>query len=194
MLSKWPDAQFCFVGKHRKDGQSTTGFRAHEYWALESALPRVVDIVDAPLAEQLAVVGECDILVSPHTGFGMAALTVGTPWLSIAGNNWPEYYFNHTPFYSVLPDMARFPCYTRAGPEPEPVSDEGRRSPSMCYERIVDDLDEIIAGAERLLSQQWDFDTAMRDHLRRMLAFYSGDTSLLRSIDNIHARYLPGAA
>ena len=44
-----------------------------------------------PVIDQLATVAACDVLVSPHSGFGMAARAVGTPWLSIAGNRWPEH-------------------------------------------------------------------------------------------------------
>lgn len=193
LLGRWPNAQLCLIGKHRPDGRTTTGFAAEEYGALRMAYPRVVELVDAPLVHQLAAVSACDAFISPHTGFGMAVLAVGTPWLCIAGNNWPEYYFNQTPFYSVLPDVARFPCFTGSESEPDPVLDEGPRSPSMCYERIVVDLDEIVDGAERLVGGGWDYDTAMRDHVGRMLALRGGDPSLLRSVDNVHARYLPDA-
>ena len=31
-------------------------------------------------------------------GAAMAGLAVGTPWLCISGNRWPEYYFNGVPF------------------------------------------------------------------------------------------------
>ena len=43
------------------------------------------------------------IFVSPHTGFGFAALAVGTPWLTLSGGDWHEYFFNGVPFHSVLP-------------------------------------------------------------------------------------------
>jgi hypothetical protein len=99
----------------------------------------------------------------------MAALAVGTPWLTIAGNLWPEYYFNGVPFYSVLPDVRRFPCYTRLGSAPPLVVDpDGPCSPSMCAERIEADLPEIVAGAARLVSGDWDYPTALADHFARM--------------------------
>lgn len=192
--AKWPEAQLCLVGKHRPDGRTITGFGVDEYAALRVAYPRVVELVDVPLVDQLAAVLACDVFISPHTGFGMAVLAVGTPWLCIAGNNWPEYYFNQTPFYSVLPEMARFPCFTGAEPEPQPVLDEGPRSPSMCHERIVADLDEIVDGAERLVGGTWDYDTAMKDHVARMLVLGGGDPSLLRSVDDVHACYPPGTS
>jgi hypothetical protein len=112
--------------------------------------------------EQLAVVAECDVLISPHSGFAMAALAVGTPWLSIAGNKWPEFYFNGTPFYSVLPDRSRFPCYTGMAAAPPLVQDDGPRSPSMSAARIGDDLAEIVDATAKLVGGRWDYETAVR--------------------------------
>jgi hypothetical protein len=193
LRARWPDARFCFVGKYQRDGRTTTGFTAEDLARLAAEVPGAVPAVDIPLVEQLATVAACDVLISPHSGFGMAALAAGTPWLSIAGNAWPEYYFNGTPFYSVLPDLDRFPCYTESGPEPEPVADDGRRTPSMSHQRIVADLDEIVTGAAHLIDGPWDFDTAMTDHVRRMLVLRGGDADRIWSIDHVHRRYLPSS-
>ena len=143
---RWPEAVFCLLGKLRQDGRTATSFGHAELAELAAAVPASVNAVDLPIIDELAVVAACDVLVSPHTGFGMAALAVGTPWLSIAGNQWPEYYFNGVPFYSVLPDVYRFPAYTGLGPEPEPVDDDGPRSPSMCRERIEADRPAGLAA------------------------------------------------
>jgi hypothetical protein len=83
LLARWPDARFCFVGKLARDGRTTTGFTAGDFAQLRAAVPVAVDAVDVPLVEQLAEVAACDMLISPHSGFGMAALAAGTPWLSI---------------------------------------------------------------------------------------------------------------
>jgi hypothetical protein len=63
--------------------------------------------VDLPLLEQLAFVEACSVFVSPHTGFGAAALAVGTPWLALSGGPWHEWFFNGVPFWSVIPDTER---------------------------------------------------------------------------------------
>jgi hypothetical protein len=123
-----------------------------------------------------------------------AALAVGTPWLSIAGNRWPEYYFNGVPFYSVLPDLKRFPAYNAFGPDPLPVDDDGPRAPSMCYERIRNDLAEIVEGAARLIERRWPFETAMSDHFARIWALREGRADLIWSIDSAHKPYLPAKA
>jgi hypothetical protein len=193
LAKRHPDAEFCLIGKRRADGRTSTGFTRADFDELATAVPRTVEAIDLPLVDQLATVAACDVLVSPHSGFGMAGLAVGTPWLSIAGNRWPEYYFNGVPFYSVLPDVTRFPCYTELAPDPEPVDDDGPRAPSMSYERIRADLDQIVDGAAKLIDRRWDFDTAMADHVRRILALREGDPSRVRSLDNVHATYLPDA-
>lgn len=194
LASRWPTALFCLVGKHQRDGRTTTSFSAAELGELRGALPSSCDAVDLPLTDQLAVVARCDVLISPHTGFGMAALAVGTPWLSIAGNRWPEFYFNGVPFYSVLPDLERYPAYNAFGPDPAPVDDDGPRSPSMCYERVRDDLAEIVDGAARLIERRWPFETAMSDHFSRMWALRAGRRDMIWSIDSAHEPYLPATA
>lgn len=191
LLERFPDATFCFVGKLKEDGRTRTSFGRDEIDELLSAVPRWVDAVDLALIDQLAVVAACDVLVSPHSGFGMAALAVGAPWLTIAGNKWPEYYYNGVPFYSVLPDLERFPAYSGLEPDPEPVEDDGPRSPSMCYDRIHADLGEIVEGASRLIERRWPYETAMKDHFRRMWELRRHDPAMIWSIDSVHTRYLP---
>ncbi|CCH31543.1 hypothetical protein ABZ816_04600 [Actinosynnema sp. NPDC047251] len=188
LADRFPGAEFVLVGKLRADGRTSTSFGRAEFAELLGAV-RSVDAVDLPLVDQLARVASSDVLVSPHSGFAMAALAVGTPWLAISGNRWPEYYFPGTPFYSVLPDLARFPAFGRFAEEPEPVHDDGPRSPSMSFARIAADLPEIVEGAARLVERRWDFDTALADHVRRAVALGLGDT--MWSVDDVHRRHLP---
>jgi hypothetical protein len=190
LSAHWPAAQFCFVGKLQQDGRTSTSIGPEELAGLFAAAPRACDAFDRPLTEQLALCAECDVLISPHSGFGMAALAAGTPWLSIAGNLWPEYYFNGVPFYSVLPEPHRFPAYQGFGPEPDPVEDDGPRSPSMCFERIEADIDEIVDATSRLIEGRWPYETAMTDYFRRLLAVRGGQTDEIWSIDGVHLKYL----
>jgi ADP-heptose:LPS heptosyltransferase len=193
LTNRFPDATICLTGKLSQDDRTATSFGRAEFETLQAVHPNTVLALDLPIVEQLAVVAECDVLVSPHSGFGMAALTVGTPWLSIAGNKWQEFYFNGTPFYSVLPDRDRFPCYTGFSADPPLVNDDGPRTPSMSRARIRADLAGIVDGAARLIERRWDYQTALTDHVRRLLAFYDGDTNKVWSIDNVLAPYLSAA-
>ena len=109
LARRFPDASFCLVGKLRSDGRTATTSNAAEVQRLLAACPRVANLFDVELLDQLAAVEACDVFISPHSGFGMAALAVGTPWLTISGGRWPEYYFNGVPFYSLLPDQNSTP-------------------------------------------------------------------------------------
>jgi hypothetical protein len=113
LAGRWPGALFCLVGKHRQDGRTTTSFGAAELDELRGMLPSACHAMDLPLTDQLAIVAGCDVLISSHSGFGMAALAAGTPWLSIAGNRWPEYYFNGVPFLLRAAGPDAFPRLQR---------------------------------------------------------------------------------
>ena len=191
LADRFPAARFCLVGKLADDGRTSTTVTRAELDAMAAEVPGTAWAVDVSLARQLAAVERCDLFLSPHSGFAFAAMAVGTPWLALAGNDWAEYYFNPgVPFYSVLPDLDRFPCYVMLGNDPEPVEDDGPRSPSMSAARIGDDLDELLDGAAWLLSGEADYDTAMRDHFTRLLALYKGRGDLLYSVDDLHVRYI----
>lgn len=191
LADRFPDARFCLVGKLADDGRTSTTLTRAEFDAMAEEVPGAAWAVDVSLARQLAAVERCGLFLSPHTGFAFAAMAVGTPWLALAGNDWAEYYFNPgVPFYSVLPDLDRFPCYVMLGNSPEPVEDDGPRSPSMSAARIDDDLDELVDGAARLLGGATDFDTAMRDHFTRLVPLFRGRTDAIFSVDNLHVPYV----
>lgn len=194
LTARFPGAAICLVGKLARDERTSTTFHPDELAWLLRHCPGTVDCFDLSLVDQLAVVEACDVFVAPHTGFGMAALAVGSPWLALSGNRWPEYLFNGVPFYSVLPDPGRFPCYTGLGPEPPSVAQdtdgEGRRSLSMCAARVEADLDELVAAAGALVERRLPYDEAMRGHFDRLLRFHGGDRSRIWSIDHAHAAYV----
>lgn len=191
LAERWPTARFCLVGKLTEDGRTSTTFTREEFAAIAEVVPDTAWAVDVPLAQQLAAVERCDLFLAPHTGFAFAAMAVGTPWLALAGNDWAEYYFNPgVPFYSVLPDLKRFPSYVMLGNKPDPIEDDGPRSPSMSAERIAEDLPELLDGATWLLSGEADFETAMRDHFRRLVPFFEGRTDAIFSVDNLHLPYV----
>lgn len=181
--------------KLASDERTSTGFTGAEFDALAAAAPEVAWAVDIPLAHQLAALQRCDLLISPHSGFAFAGMAVGTPWLALAGNDWAEYYFNPgVSFYSVLPDIDRYPCYVMLGNTPEPIADDGPRSPSMSAPRIEADLSELLDGAAWLLEGNADFDTAMCSHMSRLYALFHGRTDLMFSVDDLHLPYLPAGS
>ena len=121
----------------------------------------------------------------------MAALAVATPWLTISGGSWAEYFFNGVPFYSLLPDPQRFGAYTPYNAPPLLANDhdgEGPRTPSMSRPRILHDLDELLEAAALLIGGRLAYQDAVQQHFARLLRIV--DRSRIWSFDNFHQRYV----
>lgn len=193
LFARFPDARIVLIGKHVEDGRTTSAFSQAEVDLLRAAQrERTIDGFDLPLAEQLALVEAADVFVSTHSGFGWAALAVDTPWLAISGGRWPEVFFNHVPFVSLLPDPDRFGRYSLYG-EPQLLDDDegtGPRSPHASRGRIRADLDRIVDAADTLIRGTIDYDTAMRDHFAATLDYLGEHRDALFAIDAIHLGYV----
>lgn len=194
LAEAFPGVQVALVGKLTRDERTSTAFGADELAALLAHRAQPLDCFDLPLAEQLAVVESCGLFLSPHTGFGLAALAVGTPWLTLSGGRWFEYYFNHVPFRSILPDTERYPCFSQFAPAATLADDEGDgpRTPSMSRARVRDDRDRIVAAAGELLRGELDYERALRDYFPALLDAHGGDATAIWSIDGVHNRHLAG--
>jgi hypothetical protein len=193
LASRFPEASFCLVGKLGADGRTSTSIAGVDVLRLREAAPGTADLFDVPLLDQLAAVEACDVLISPHSGFGMAALAVGTPWLTISGGRWPEYFFNGVPFYSLLPDPDHFPPYSRFGELPvleEDEDGEGPRTPTMSRERVLADLDELLLATEWLVEGRLVYREALRSYFERFLGLHGGDRSTIYTIDNVHSEFV----
>jgi hypothetical protein len=167
--------------------------RGAAHAALHPSAP--VDCFDIELAEQLAIVEASSLFLSPHTGFGLAALAVGTPWLTISGGPWFEYYFNHVPFRSILPDVERYPAFSQW--TPAAITDDGQdgpRTPSMTQDRIRDDLNAIVSAATELINGTLTYDQALADYFRGLLGAHDGNANAIWSIDGVHLDHLPATA
>jgi hypothetical protein len=188
-----PRATICLIGKLAADGRTRSRVtRAEVDWVL-ARVPAAIDCFDRPLLDQLAIVEASDLYLSPHTGFGFAAVAVGTPWLALSGGRWHEMFFNGVPFSSVLPDPDRYPCFAWTGPLPLLEADgdgEGPRTPSMSAARIREDLPELLHRARLLIERRLSYEDALRDYFPRLLAAYKGDRSRVFSFDGIDAAYL----
>jgi hypothetical protein len=142
-----PDAVFCLIGELTETSVlSASAFTRDDIDGIVKSCPSL-DCFDLPLMEQLALVEASSFFVAPHTGFGTAALAVGTPWLALSGGRWHEWFFNGVPFYSAIPDTTRYPCFTGTAALAEIEADtdgEGPRTPSMSVARIREDLPELL--------------------------------------------------
>jgi hypothetical protein len=194
LVERFPGVRFALIGKRRRDERTASTLASGEVSELLAHRTRPVDGFDLELTDQLALVQACDVFLSPHTGFGMAALAVGTPWLTLSGGRWFEFYFNHVPFRSIIPDVERYPAFTQFE-EPPTLPDHGGalRTPSMTSARIHDDLERITAGAGELLGGSLTYERALAEYFRDLLAAHEGDASRIWSIDGVHFDYLSAA-
>jgi hypothetical protein len=127
-----PGVRFALVGKRRADERTAKAIGDDELRRLLAHPSRPVDVFDLGLVEQLAVVEACDVFLSPHTGFGLAALAVATPWLTLSGGRW----FNDVPFRSIIPETERYPAFSQFVPAEIVTDDDGApRTPSMSATR-----------------------------------------------------------
>ena len=183
----FPDAVLYFVGRLERDARTSTSWSRQDFEALGPG----VWAVDEPLLDQLALVEACDVFLSPHTGFGCAALAAGTPWLTLSGGPWHEWFFNGVPFYSVLPDTTRYPAFSQMDAPATLVDDDGEpRTPSMTRARIQEDLPELVEAARRLVEQRLTYEEALRVYFPRLADAYGGDRQRIFSLDSVHTGYV----
>ncbi|MGH4027012.1 MAG: glycosyltransferase family 9 protein [Pseudonocardiaceae bacterium] len=191
LIDAFPGVQIVLVGKHRQDDRTATSLDAAGVGELLAHRSRPMNCFDVALAEQLAVVEASDLFLAPHTGFGLAALAVGTPWLALSGGRWFEYFFNHVPFRSILPDTERYPSFSQFDPAALLIDgDEGPRTPSMSRARIQQDLDRIVGAAGELLGGSLSYEQSLQDYFPALLAAHHGDRSAIWSIDGVHLAYI----
>lgn len=190
LTDAFPGIEIALIGKLRRDTRTTTSFAPGELTQLLAHRSRPLDCFDVPLAEQLAVVQASDLFIAPHTGFGMAALAVDTPWLALSGGRWFEYFFNRVPFRSIIPDCDRYPSFTQFAPTVAVDDVNGPRTPSMTAARVHEDLDRIVAAAGELLDASLTYEQSLHDYFTSLLAAHGGDASAIWSIDGVHLDYI----
>lgn len=156
-----PSARFYLTGVHQSAGKTTytAGYTDEDVAAVLASAPGVVDCYDIGLWNQIALFERCDALISPSTGFSWLALCVGTPWLTISGGYFPEYFFNDVPFYRVLPDDPEYPYRGVI----DPMADSPRL---RCMEpRNLDKkIPEIVMATQLLMEPSFTYDEAMARH------------------------------
>jgi hypothetical protein len=93
---------------------------------------------------------------------------VGTPWLTISGCPWPEYFFNDTKFYSVLPDCESYPSQGEVRVSCGKLLAEGKKSICMQDDSLRKKIPEIVDGAKMLLDNSFTYDKAIDLHLSKI--------------------------
>jgi hypothetical protein len=161
------DPRFYLTGvRQPREGQTrTAGYTDGDVATVLGSGSDLVDCYDIGFWNQVALMESCDMVIAPRTGFAALSLCVGTPWLTIAGGDWPEYFFNGVPFYPVLPDDPHYPYRAHRYPEDTPV-----KVPSMRPEDIDRRIPEIVEAATLLLDPEFTYERAVeryRDNIAR---------------------------
>lgn len=189
-----PQTTFVFIGlRHARRGHTASGISSEEIARISASCTSAVDYFDRPILEQLAAIEASSVFVSPHTGFGFGAVAVGTPWLTLSGGDWHEYFFNGVPFHSVLPKRPSYPTFVHSRPLPMIDADEdgeGPRTSSMSAARILHDLDELGEAAVALTEGSISYDAALAAYFPRLLEAYGGDRSLVATFEALDRDFL----
>ena len=169
----YPDARFALVGKTGGDARSSP--------ASTRRCSHHADLDAFDLAAGRAARDRAGLRRLPR------ARTPGSAsprWPSarrgwrISGGRWFEYYFNHVPFRSVIPDVERYPCFSQFAPAATiDDGEDGPRTPSMSRARFRDDLGAIVAAAGELLAGTLTYEQALRDYFAALLAAHGGDAA-----------------
>lgn len=171
VTNSYPEVRFYLIG-----AKSKTGNRSESYTFSEDDINLILNetenienCFDIGIINQVALLEYCDILISPHTGFAFLASCVNTPWLSLSGARWPEYFYNHIRFYSVLPSCKKYPCYT--GMKSECVTEMEKGNPVICMSTTELDkqIPEIINGIKLLLVEGFTYKDSIELYSRNVL-------------------------
>jgi hypothetical protein len=191
---RFPDVALTLVGRLRTGGGRTvSGITRGEVDRLLASRRHAIDVFDRPILDQLAAVEASSLFVSPHTGFGHAAVAVGTPWLTLSGGDWHEAFFNGVPFYSVLPKSRDHPVFVRGQAMPLIDADEdgeGPRARVMSIRRIREDLHELSEAAALLAQGTLSYEDALAGYFPRLLDVFGGDRSMVGAFEDAHVGFV----
>lgn len=172
LRERHPNAVIVLIGSLRGEGRATLGLDRRKIDALLAAYDGMVDAVDLPLLQQLALAERCDVHVSPHTGMSFAIQCVGTPWLALSGAREVEYVFNGVPWSSLYPACDRYPCGDWVGrsgermyPRCKVLAQWGKPFECLSTTVLGKRCDEIVDRIDDLLHGRIDYHAELERHL-----------------------------
>jgi len=174
LVKNIPNLKIYFTGVSKSsNGRTITkDFTLKDVDFLISKLPNTKKVYDVDLWNQIAFIKQCDIFLSPHTGFAFIPPLVGTPWLEIATCRWPAYLFNNLPFYSILPNCGSYPALGEMKTGCGKLLKENKKANCVSDKEIERNIPDIIKGAKLLLSKDFTYDKAIKLHLRKIRKDY----------------------
>ena len=165
-----PNLKINFTGvtKSENGRTNTKDITVEDIDNLVSKLSNAENCFNIGLWNQIALIKQSDVFCSPHTGFSFISQIVGTPWLTIAGCPWPEYFFNDTKFYSVLPDCLSYPSKGNESDGCGKMLAQGKKSVCMEDESLRKKILEILKGAKMLLDESFTYEKSINLHLKKI--------------------------
>lgn len=171
VTKKIPDTRFYMTGAKNKNGNRSESytFSNDNISQILSEIDNVENCFDIGIVNQIALLEYCDLLISPHSGFAFLASCVNTPWLSISGARWPEYFYNHIRFYSVLPSCKKYPCYT--GMKEECITEMENGNPVICMNtnELDKKIPDIIDGIKQLTNEDFTYQNSIELYRKNVL-------------------------
>ncbi|MBK6510379.1 MAG: hypothetical protein IPG06_13625 [Haliea sp.] len=175
LRERHPDVCIVLIGSLKAKGKRTMGINRNSIDALLNTFDGMVDAVDLPILEQLALAELCDVHISPHTGMAFAIQCVGTPWMALSGAREVEYVFNGVPFASVYPSCDRYPCGDWVGrtgyrmyPRCEALKQFGKPFDCMSTTALNARMNEILDRVDDLIAGRIDYHMALQQHRKEI--------------------------
>lgn len=171
VTNSFPNVRFYMTGAKNKNGNRSESytFSDDDINLILSKIDNVENCFDIGILNQIALLEYCDLLISPHSGFAFLAGCVNTPWLSLSGARWPEYFYNHIRFYNVLPSCKKYPCYT--GMKEECVTEMKNGNPVICMstKELDKEIPTIIKGIKQLMFDDFTYKDSIELYRKNVL-------------------------
>ena len=171
VTQNFPNVRFYMTGTKNKNGNRSESYTFSEdnIKLILKEVDNVENCFDIGIINQIALLEYCDLLISPHSGFAFLAGCVNTPWLTISGARWPEYFFNHIKFYSVLPSCKKYPCYT--GMKVKCTDEMKSGNPVICMstKNLDKKIHEIITAIKKLRDDNFNYQDSIELYREKVL-------------------------
>lgn len=161
----YPDALFLITGlssAHSTIHLSIAEAKAQITQFVDS-VPGAINAYDVGLDNQLGLIQQADVFLSPHTGFAFLAPCLGTPWLALSGGEWAEHMAARQPFYAVLPNCPKYPCNNGDKLWQCKLRIKAKQ-PIRCMSALDTKLDEVLVGLKKLLDPNYSFEASFKDY------------------------------
>lgn len=146
------------VKKSWKGRTSTQAYNNKDIGLIKKQFFNVVDCYDIGLFNQIALLKQMDVFISPHTGFAFLASCVNTPWMEIGAGDHSMYLMNHCPFYAVFPDDKKYP---HMGKLDNLKYAKSPKIPGMLDKELEKKIPEIMEGLKLLIDDKISYNKAL---------------------------------